>query len=78
MYGRARLWKALKEFLLDRGDVMSSGGPSNDAGCRTLDELQFLEGFVREIKKEGVAVVSPGVDKMVDGQEWLVLGLRER
>lgn len=40
------------ELLEDGGDVVGGGGPCDDAGCRVLEELQFLEGFVGETKEK--------------------------
>ena len=45
------------ELLQDRGDVMEGGGSGDDAGGSVLDQLELMEGFLRETKEEGVAVV---------------------
>lgn len=44
-------WKPVK-LLEDRGDVVKGGGSGNNAGCRVLDQLKLMEGFVRGTKEE--------------------------
>ena len=44
-------------MLQDRGDVMEGGGSGDDAGGRVLNQLEFMKGFLREAKEEGVTVV---------------------
>ena len=40
------------ELLEDRSDVVDGGGPSDDTGSLILDQLKFMEGFVREAKEK--------------------------
>ena len=40
------------ELLKDGGDVMVGGGSGDDTGSRVLDQLKFMEGFVRGTKEE--------------------------
>lgn len=50
------------KLLKDGGDVMVGGRPGDDAGCRVLEKLQFLEGFIGETKEERVTIIDPGGD----------------
>ena len=45
------------ELVKDRGDVTHGRGSGDDACCSILDQLEFMEEFVRETKKEGVAII---------------------
>ena len=45
------------KLLQDGGNVMEGGGSGDDAGGSVLDQLELMEGFLRETKEEGVAVV---------------------
>ncbi len=40
------------ELLEDGGDVVKGGGSGDDTGCRVLDQLELMEGFVRDTKEE--------------------------
>ena len=40
------------KLLKDRVDVVKRGGSGDDAGCRVLDKLKFMEGFVRGTEEE--------------------------
>ena len=46
---------------------MADGGcSSDDTGSSVLDQLEFMEEFVRETKEEGIAVIQAGSDKSVN------------
>ncbi|XP_060792683.1 cilia- and flagella-associated protein 100-like [Neoarius graeffei] len=53
------------ELLDDGGDVVI-GGFSDDTGSRVLDQLEFMEGLLREAEKKRVVVVNPGGCKAVN------------
>ncbi len=40
------------ELLEDGDDVVKGRGSGNDSGCRVLDQLELMEGFVRDTKEE--------------------------
>ena len=40
------------KLLEDGGDVMKGGGSGDDPGCRVLNHLEFMEGFVGGTKEE--------------------------
>ena len=39
------------KLLEDGSDMVKGGGSGDDAGCRVLDQLKFMEGFVRAPKR---------------------------
>ena len=40
------------KLLEDGGDMVKTRGSGNDAGCRVLDQLKLMKGFVRGTEKE--------------------------
>ena len=40
------------KLLEDGGDMVKRRGSGNDAGCRVLDQLKLMKGFVRGTEKE--------------------------
>ena len=40
------------KLLEDEGDMVKRGGSGDDAGCRVLDQLKPMKGFVRDTEKE--------------------------
>jgi len=40
------------KLLEDGGDMVKRRGSGNDAGCRVLDQLKLMKGFVRSTEKE--------------------------
>ena len=40
------------KLLKDGGNVVRGGGLGDDTGCRVLDQLKFVKGFVRDTEKE--------------------------
>lgn len=45
------------ELLENRSDVVDGGGLSNDTGSWRLEQLKFVEGFVKEADKKRVTGV---------------------
>ena len=54
------------EVLEDRGNVVACGSLCDDTGGRVLDQLEFMEGLVREAEEERIAIVQTGGDKAVN------------
>ena len=54
------------ELLEDRSDMVSEGGAGYDAGSRVLEQLEFMEGFLREAEEERVAIIQAGSDEAVN------------
>ena len=54
------------KLLKNRSDVVNGGGSGNDAGGRVLNQLKSVDGFERETKEKGVAVVDAGSDQGVN------------
>ena len=54
------------KLLEDRGDMVKRRGSGNDAGCRVLDQLKLMKGFVSGTEKEGFAIIDAGGDEAVD------------
>ena len=53
--------------LLENGsDVVYGGGFGNNAGRCILNQLKFMEKFVREAEKEGITIVCAGSDEGVN------------
>ena len=44
-------WAPVK-LLEDGGDMVKVGCSGDDAGCRVLDQLKLMKGFVRRTEKE--------------------------
>ena len=40
------------KLLEDGGDMVKRRGSGDDAGCRALDQLKLMKGFVRGTEKE--------------------------
>ena len=40
------------ELLQNRGDVVDGGGSGDDSSCRVLNQLKFMEVFVRLNRRE--------------------------
>ena len=45
--------------------MVDGGGSGDDPSWRVLNQLEFLEVFVRQTKEKGVAVVDAGGDEAV-------------
>lgn len=45
------------ELLENKSDVVDGGGLSNDTGSWRLEQLKFVEGFVKEADKKRVTGV---------------------
>ena len=54
------------KLLEDGVDMVKRGGSGDDAGCRVLDQLKLMKGFVRGTEKEEVTVIDAGGDEAVD------------
>ena len=54
------------KLLKNRSDVVNGGGSGDDAGGRVLNQLKSVDGFERETKEKGVAVVDAGSDQGVN------------
>ncbi len=54
------------ELLENGGDVVKGGGSGDDTGCRVLDQLELMEGFVGDTEKERITVINMGGDKAVN------------
>ena len=40
------------ELLQNRGDLVDGGGSGDDSSCRVLNQLKFMEVFVRSNRRE--------------------------
>lgn len=54
------------EFLKNRCDVTDGRCSGSDAGGSVLDQLQFVDGFMRETIEMGVAGIKTGGNQHVD------------
>jgi len=60
------IWLGASEAAGGWGDVVKGGGSGDDPGCRVLDQLKLMKGFMRGIEKEWVAIIDVGGDEAVD------------
>lgn len=53
-------------MLQNWGNMVDGWGSGYNASCRVLNQLKFMEGFLRETKEKGVTIIDAGGDETVD------------